>query len=614
MKVRAHSMKCTPRRVASSPAFDLYSPEEMRQRRSERSKALSLAREAAMLREHVARLQKELPSAFLVPNVAQSRCLHALKARPFPKDLVMLGGNGTGKTVVAVKAACGIVFGPDSMVGKGIHPDYEGEKDFEAWRVFRERAEAENRPISGRIVAAADSLKGNGAMMQRLTRYFPKGCWKTERLGKTYASEIWCWDTPELRKEEDKSKARAIIEVKTHDQPKEQHAGPDCDFIIFDEPCPPDVYEESIGRCRANPDAIRIHTLTPLELAGWLIDELVTGADGVKVVVITGSLWDNCKDWHPHDEMWSGGKVGVGRVLTRGNIERETIDDMISAWRRRSPLTVEARIWGKATHTAGSIYTIFSPAIHCREGIHLPDGWEEYPIWNVIDPHHKRPPAVGWFVQGPHQNWCIGEYPFEDYTKITEKDKTIQDYAEIIQEIEDRAGIADRVIYRYGDPNSLKFRYATRTEDSDFAQDLQALYQNEGLYYELANDNLLVGHEDLNELLHYEAGKELGPGNFPRLEFTGNIMNDWRPMVNMPNGLSRYRVKRKADESNRSPASMKSILDEVWKDFPDVARYFATTVKHYPFEKLSERRGLWDIIQSQRIMHHQRVAGRARRR
>lgn len=562
----------------------------------------------AMMKERIRELRKMRPGLFLVPNVGQSRLLEHFREAPFPKDAIFMGGNGAGKTVFGAKITGAMIWGPAAAVSSGIHEDYGGDADFEAWRLFRETSRRENRPIYGRIVATAASLKGNGALMQRIKSYWPKGLWEGQKLGMSYVSQFICWETEE--DVGDESKAIAIVDVKTIDQEPLAHAGPDMDWIWFDEPSTKDVYAENVGRCRGNENAVRIHTLTPLELAGWLIDDLVTGADGVKTVVVYGSLWDNCKNWHPDPKMWSGGEVGVGRVLTRGALTKNAIDDMIAKWKKQSPATLEARLNGKPTHLMGSVYKFWNPAVHHHDGIKLPDDWEQFPIWCVMDPHHSRAPAVGWFVRTPQFDLPIGEFPTIDYTKMEGSLKTIQDYAETIMELEQKAGIADRVYYRYADPNSMKFRYATRTEDNEDALTLQDLYRNAGLEFDLAIDNMITGHEAVSELLAYNTDLPVGPGNMPRLLVPKFNYVAGGEMVNIPNSISRYSFKAKPMEANRQGMNLKTIVSEEYKDFADILRYFARMAKEIPIEKISEQVSDFDRIANAR----QRVLALAQQR
>lgn len=549
----------------------------------------------AMAKARMLQLRRDRPGMFLVPNVGQSRFLEHYRSLPFPKDGIFMGGNGAGKTVQGAKLTGMLIFGHGiSSVPAGVHEDYQGESDFAICKVFRQRAKEQNRPIYGRIVATAASLKGNGAMMQRIKSFWPRGLWEGQKLGATYVSQFICWDN--LEDVGDESKAVAIVDVKTIDQEPLAHAGPDMDFIWFDEPSTKDVYAENVGRCRGNEMAIRIHTLTPLELAGWLIDDLVQGADGVKTVVEYASLWDNCRDWHPEAKFWSGGIVGHGKVMTRGNLAREAIDDMIEKWKKQSPATMEARLYGKPTHLMGSVYKFWSPAIHFHDGIRLPDDWEEYPIWCVMDPHHARAPAVGWFVRTPQHDYAIGEYPNVDYTRMEGELKTIQDHAEKILDLEEKAGIGGRVVHRYADPNSMKFRYATRSEDSQDGLTLQDLFRNAGLDFLLAIDNMTAGHEAVSMALSYDVDKPIGPGNTPRFQCLQQNMIVGGEMLNIPNSVSRYAFKAKPLESNQQGINLKTIVSQEYKDFADVIRYFFRMAQDMSIEKFKEMISDYDRI------------------
>lgn len=565
---------------------------------------------AAMALERIARLRKEWPSTWSVPNVAQERLLRYLQERPYPKDLIFLAGNGVGKSHLACLIMAGIVWGPRAVCPAGVHPDFGGMRHYEAWSSFRERAARENRPIAGRIIAASDSLKGNGAMAQRIRRLFPKGLWYGEKNGQKYIAEYYCWDRPE--DVGNKDLAVAIIDVKTHMQDADQHRGSDLDFIILDEPVPQEVYEECVGRTRANPDAVRIFTITPLEMSGWLIDTLVDGAEGQKVAVVYGSLWDNCRNWHEKPEMWSSGVVGEGRVITRGVLYRAAIVDQIDKWTRMSPDTVKARVYGIPTHLSGSVYKMWNPDVHMVDEIEEP--WDDWPIWCIIDPHHARPPATTWIAQGPVTSYVIAEYPHEDYTKMQgaitidgAPRVTLEDHADVIKMWEFRMGLAesddgssDRITQRWGDPNSLKFVYSSR-EFGGSGLNLQGILYNSGLWFELANDNLRTGHEAVSELLYYDRDKPIGPGNMPKLRVLRTNLATGTPMVNVPNAMTRYGFKKKALQTNQQTSgNLTSIMDQTYKDFADDIRYFAIQVRDEPFQPVSQQRSLVDVIRESR--------------
>jgi len=573
---------------------------------------------AAMALERIARLRKEWPSAWSVPNVAQERLLKYLERRPYPKDLIFLAGNGVGKSHLACLIMAGIVWGPKAVCPKGIHPDFGGMTHYEAWRSFRERSQRENRPIAGRIIAASDSLKGNGAMAQRIRRLFPKGLWLGEKNGQKYYAEYYCWDRPEDFG--NKELAVAVIDVKTHMQDADQHRGSDLDFIIMDEPVPQDVYEECVGRTRANPDAVRIFTITPLEMSGWLIDTLVDGAEGVKVAVSYGCIWDNCRNWHEKPEFWDSGTVDVGRVTTRGFLRKAAIDDLIDKWKRMSPDTLKARVYGIPTHLSGSVYKTWNPEVHVVDEIE--EDWKEWPIWCIIDPHHARPPATIWVAQGPVTSYVVAEYPDEDYTKMQGSITvdgvprvTLEDHADVIKAWEFQMGFAEtddgageRIAQRWGDPNSLKFVYASR-EFGGSGTNLQGVLYNCGLWFDLANDNLRTGHDAVSELLYYDRLKPVGPGNMPKLRVLRTNLASGKPMTNVVNAMSRYAFKKRALSTNQqSSGNLTSLMDQTYKDFADVLRYFAIQAKDEPFQPVGKSRSLVDVIRESRASYGRGVA------
>lgn len=548
---------------------------------------------SAMMREELERRKLEWPSRFVVPNVAQARLFGAMEQIPFPKDLVFLGGNGTGKTYCGIGMVTGITWGPKAVVGDGVAgAGWMGMQHYDGWSIFRSIAKKQNRPIYGRIVAVADNLKGNGAVIQRIRRLFPKGLWEGRKLGKNYVSEIWCWDNQDDFGNDEK--AMSVIEIKTHDQDADQHRGPDCDWILFDEPCTPDIYEESLGRTRANEHAVRIHTLTPLELAGWLIDQLVEpfdrGETTGETLVVRGSLWDNCEDWHPDPTMWTGGRVGEGELLNRGNLKRRAIEDQIRGWQRMSPDTVAARVWGKPTHLSGAVYKNWNRDVHMVDEI--PGDWSDWPIWNIIDPHHARAPMVLWVAQGPHTSYIIAEWPDEDYSKYRVSDE-ISGYAKKIMELE--KSVERQVIHRWGDPNSLRNVYSSAKGYDGMPISLQALYANEGLHFMCANDKLDVGHNCVNEMLSYDRLSPLDPlNNFPKLQCLRRNYFTGVPMVNVPTAMERYGFKKKAIDQNKQPTTLKAIMDETYKDTADVIRYFAVTVRDTPFQTISSQETEYD--------------------
>lgn len=517
------------------------------------------------------KLKLNHPARFWVPNIAQERMFRVFARRPFPSDAVFMAGNGVGKSVAAVVFAAGITWGPREVSSESayVHEELKFMQDLEVFQAFRDRAREQSRPISIRLIVNAGSMKPNGAMYQRIRAYFPKGKYEMQKLGTTYFSQILCWEEEEEVGQEDK--LLAVIDVKSHDQGVVAHSGSDVDVVIFDEPCPEEIYDEAVGRGRGNPDSFRAFFLTPLELSGWIMDRLIDHADGKKIAYCQGSLWDNCIDWHPDESK---------RGKTRGHITRGKIEEMIEAWKRSSPDTLEARLNGTPTHLSGALYKSFNPEVHIqKDRITIPNDW---PIWFIIDPHHARAPAIAWFAQGPGITYCIAEWPNEDYVRMDPKPVHM---AVLMEEIRRKEQDWERqVIHRWGDPNTLKWPYPNSN------MTIQQEYFNLGLRVLLADDNLDVGHGKVQELLAVE--KEFP---IPKLKVLEYDLFTGEPMINVPTALSRYGFKKNL----RGAKSPTSLMDQTYKDFADLVRYYAVTAEKIPFARVaSQNQSVANIVGS----------------
>lgn len=505
------------------------------------------------------RLRLACPARWAVPNIAQERMFRLFRRKPYPSDAVFMAGNGVGKSVAMVLFSIGIIWGADELGTEAAMEDKSLEflADLEVFRTFRETAQMENRPISIRWIVNPGSMKPNGAMYQRLRAWFPKGLYEMQKLGTTYFSQVLCWENEE--DVGDEAKIVAIIDVKSHDQGVVAHSGSDIDIVMFDEPCPEEIYDEAVARGRGNPDSFRAFFLTPLELSGWLIDRIIDHADGHKIAYCQGSLWDNCKDWHPDEKL---------RGKTRGNLTRAKIEEQIEAWKRSSPEMLEARLNGTPTHLSGALYKTFNPEIHIKRGqMTIPNDW---PIWMVIDPHHGRAPAIAWFAQGPTVSYCIAEWPNDDYVRMDPKPIQISMLMEIIRKKE--MNFERQVIHRFGDPNSLKFPYPNSN------MTIQQEYANQGMTVRLSDDNLDVGHSKVQEAL--ATTPDFPIPKFQILEydlFTGE------PMLNVPVAMGRYGFKNNI----RNAKSPSSLLDQTYKDFADVVRYFFVSADMIPFQRIA---------------------------
>lgn len=497
---------------------------------------------AAAAQAQLAEWRVQFPSMFFVPNIGQERAFKPFR-RPenrgdYPFQTIFGGGNGVGKTAALANFAIGAAFGPDLL------SDFFD--DYHYFRDLQEMARRRGRPLSIRIVCQADSMKEGGSVLQGIRDWFPVGRYKLDKAGKTFYSQIKC-DTG------------VVIDIKSFDQDELAHAGPTIDLILFDEPCPEAIYGESIARTRGG--GRLIFFLTPLKMAGWMLDKVVDPADGKEIVVTNASLWDNCVDIPG----------------TRGHLRRDNIERIIRAWERINPDEVEARVNGTFTHLSGAIYKIYSPKVHDVQPFPIPREW---PIYFIIDPHDSKPPAMSWFAQGPHNAYGVDEWPREDFTQYGTNHLTIPEICKIAREKE--AKWPGQVKHRIMDPNKGSFRLMNndRTVQQEFAE--------AGLDCTLCTDNMEVGHDRVRQMLFYDKSREVNEYNRPYLYFFNDLFN-------LRNAVRKYGLKRKTTEG----ASLTTNIDPKYKDFADDIRYFGVSLE--PFAPVAGSSNFWDQMKAARI-------------
>lgn len=486
------------------------------------------------------------PALGFVPNIGQERMLVAFSQPVRPFVAVIGAGNGMGKTSLMAPMMVGCAFGPDEV-----------SPWMERYPLFQQELDkrlARGTPLQYRIVCHADSMKENGPVFQSINDWFPKGRFKMDKAGKTYYSQVKCFD--------EDGNVIAVFDVKTHDQEKTAHAGSNLDGVFVDEPMPEPIYGETVGRCRKDGAFIAMF-LTPLEVAGWMMDQIIDDADGVDKVVVTGSLWDNCRDIPG----------------TRGHLSREVIERQIREWERLSPHELEARVYGTFTHLSGALFKNYSAQVHEVEDHPIPAHW---PVYMIIDPHDSKLPFVTWIAQGETEAVVVREWPTEDFVKLGENTMSIAQVVSAIREVE--RPFRSQVQYRYMDPNKGK----TPHRGADDTKTVQEEYREAGLDCELSEDDLQVGHDRIRALLYYNIKLPVGDGNRPYLR----VMNHCK---NTSKSLMRYGIKKNALEG----ASLTAKIDKKYKDPVDNIRYFAMRLQS--FKRVEEMKGFYEDLMSGRV-------------
>jgi len=501
-----------------------------------------------LLNQQIRELDEKYPSLSFIPNIGQEKAFKYYKDYAnCPYIFVFGGGNGVGKTADLAIFAVGLIFGPDYI------DDFFS--DIKTFTQFKEHCYNRQRRGVIRLVVQADSMKEGGSMHQAITQWFPRGekgkpLYKLMKGGKTYYSEIKIFlkDAP-------------IVEIKTHDQDVVAHSGTTLDWILCDEPFPQGLWSEMIGRTR---DGGKIAMfMTPLNMAAWLMDDVVDQVDGKKICMTNASIWENCKDIPG----------------TRGHLKKENIELMIEQWRRTDPESVDARVEGKFSHLSGSIFKVFDETVHVCEPFKIPDDW---PIYHIVDPHDSKAPFAIWVLQGPqNQHWVIKEWPTEEYPKLGNTRLTIAGVIQIFRELE--GNLIYQMVENIMDPNKGSFVYSTTKRT------IQDEWRIAGRRYDLCKiDDLDVGHKAINRLLYFDSTKPVESGyNQPNLKV-------WNCCPNMIKALKRYGTKKGADPN----ASLTVRIDKTWKDPIDDLRYYA--VSYRDFQPVSDRRDFLNKIYSGR--------------
>lgn len=484
-------------------------------------------------------IRKKHPAMYFVPNLGQERFFDLYRSvRPYIS--VFGSGNGVGKTTALAITSVGLGFGTDEL------DDYFEDHYIFEWAV--ERKKVKGRAGRYRIVCNADSMKEGGAVLQAIYDWFPVGRYELKKNGKTYFSQIIC-DTG------------VTFDIKTFDQDVIAHSGSNMDGILFDEPPPENIFGECVGRTRDG--GFMMYFLTPLEVAGWMINQLIEPADGKEICVVNASIWDNCKDIPG----------------TRGHLSRDDIQKLINQWERLSPDELDARVNGSFSHLAGAIWKIFKKDVHVIQPFPIPKEW---PIYNICDPHDVKSPAIGWIAVGPNAAFFIDEWPNEDYTKMKTGGLTTD---QVCQEMRDKEmKWPGQVMYRYMDPNKYSYSQPHGQVRLSVAQE----FAKRGFKYAKSDDHLEVGHQKVNELLYYKQDMPLSEYNRPALYFFSTCKN-------AIDSAGKYAIKKKFSEGSKS---LTSKLDQKYKDFADVIRYFAMKLKKY--SPVSKSKGFWSQIQQGR--------------
>jgi len=495
---------------------------------------------------HSTSMKKKYPTLAFIPNRGQWRVVKHMEADHVPINLGFLAGNGVGKTCFLANFMVGMLW------PQYLNPDWLGKLKF--WG----RIPGDQK---GRLVCSSDDASPEGSLYDEIIKWFPKGLYEIKQDGKNRMNRIIC-----------NTKAGMVgVQVRTHDQKIEAHAGPNLDWVLANEPMPEKLYGENMARLRNSRLPMFWFFMTPLKVSAWLYDLMIDGEDGYDTVTTEASIYDNCKDIEG----------------TNGVLPRENVDAIVKNIRLHNPDEADARIYGKFQHLAGRVYKGFTREVHVIDDFDIPDNWM---LSISIDPHDSKPPAVGIFAQDPLNNlYLVGNYPSKDYKKIAGTTQTYAHHVEGIWREVDAIGKRSQVLDKIMDPNK------GRTKAGKDAKTIQKEYSDLGMKTRTnINDDLAYGHGKVRDMLYFD--KEL-------YEQEGNLTETNKPKFfifrnarNGHNALSKYSFK----DADRQGSNMTSSLDQSYKDFADVIRYRAVSMKAYKNPKDNSGSSFYDQIEAGR--------------
>lgn len=369
-----------------------------------------------------------------------------------------------------------------------------------------------------------------------------------------------------------------LITFKSYDQGAGAFQSDDIDLIWNDEEPPNDIIKEQKMRL-IDRNGRMIISMTSLKGVTDLISELYEDAD----IIETRFAPLVNKELPVHSRK---GPVEIFFLWTTDNVH---IDQ------KRLALDVElmpqsdrlCRLYGMPMNLAGKIYTSFSKEVHVIPDDIVPTTGNQ--LWNVLDPHDRKPWALGWYLVNKNGSiYTVAEYPFTNFNDMPSDDKTYEEYAALIREVE----VGLRVRYNIGgrvrriiDPNfgNKTVQRAKREGGQSNTTPVKELSKL-GLNYKDGIDALEAGHLEVRKMLNWKRSPVVDgvPGQLvvaPGIYFVSD-------MINHINHLQKY--SRKDIVAGDGDEKDKVGPREKYKDFCDLVRYLTMANPRWIEERVFE--------------------------
>lgn len=350
----------------------------------------------------------------------------------------------------------------------------------------------------------------------------------------------------------------SLAVFKSYDQGREAYQGDDVDGIVNDEEPPYDIFQEQRMRL-IDRDGEMVISMTSLKGITDLITSIYEDHD-----VIESQFAPLINKTLPRIAEKNGIKFYFLWSQENKHISQERL---LQEAKLMTPDEILCRMYGVPVNLSGKIYMMFNKNIHAIDLDDVPTSGNQ--LWNVLDPHDRKPWAIGWFLVNKNGScYMVDEYPNRNFNDMQSDDKTYEDYAKIIKEKEQ----AIRSIFgctgntkRKVDPNfgNKTVQLAERQGGQSKTTPRKEL-EKYGLKYEDGIDALEAGHLEVRKWLDWRKnGEEIVKQ--PQIFFASNC-------INTITHLSRY--SRKDILSGDGDTKDKVAPMDKYKDFADVTRYF----------------------------------------
>jgi len=410
-------------------------------------------------------------------------------------------GNGVGKTAATIAILASIIW-PEmapACLQKPIFRDWRYPKDF-------------------RIVGTPQNIADAGSIQREIKNWFPVGLYEAKKASKPYISQY--------------TANGFTISLMSFDQDTQAFESATAGLIVFDEPPPRDIYNASVARMRRGGRILFPNT--PLMDAAWMLDDIVSKADGKEIRLVHGDIDENL--------------VENGGILNKVDVDR-----MLSTY---DPDEREARKSGKFMHLSGRIFKTFDRSVHvAAEDITVPviaEGGFPIQVYQSVDPAIGKPMACIWaYVDHTGTIHIYDEHPDCEFQGARDSNMTVADYSKLFKERENGRRNITRILDRhFGNSRRTLGGLSLRQEFAEAGMEFQDSYSVGD-----ASSEVETGISKVKSYLAWDKTKKQDSLNRPRLVISPKCKNTIA-------ALERW---------SRDPKTGKPR--EEYKDFADVVRY-----------------------------------------